>query len=464
SFAVLGALLMAGLLAVPVAMAESPAKADSGGRHRKNDHAATAAPAAAPADTPATAPTPPPGELLDKVVAIVNDGIVTQGQLDDATASALAKLKQNGTKAPPDDVLRSQVLDYLVMQELQLQHAKSAGITVPDEQLNTYISNIAKEHKLTLSQLPDAIAAQGGDYASWRDERRNEILLDLLHEREVVSHISITPRELDQFMERIKKQPGENDEYDVSDILIALPSEATQAQVDEVGKKAQQVYERVTREDFAQVAVADSNAPTALQGGELGWRKGPDLPSCCAEAIVALKPGEISRPIATSNGFHIVKLNGVRLAEGDPVQDQVHVRHILIKPDALQDDATVRLKLAGVRQRILNGEDFAVFASSMSQDSGSAVNGGELDWASPSSFVGPFADTVASLKDGEISEPFKTQFGWHIVQLLGRRRIDVTEDNLRDRAFQQLRKSKDDEETETWLREMRDEAYIDTKL
>jgi len=481
SFATVAVLFLAGVVMAPAVLAQYGPQGGGGGGQsgggggrahrpgsegRGQSRAPTSAPPVSPEQQQAAAAAVAQAEssstLLDKIVAVVNDGIVTESELDTEIAVYEADQKQQGKTPPPVAQLRGPMLEYLISRELQLQRADRLHITVSDEQLNATLSNIAKRSNLTLSQLPDALAPPM-DYAWLREDTRKKILLQMVRDKEV--KVNITPRELDQYIERMKKTPGENDEYDVSDILLASPSrDATQAQVEELGKKAQDVYEKAVGGDFGQVAVTYSNAPTALQGGELGWRKGSNLPSDLAEAIVALKPGEVSRPFFTPNGFHIVKLNGIRLATGDPVQDQVHLRHILIKPDTLHDDATVQLNLAGVRQRILKGEDFAVFASSMSQDSASAVNGGDLDWRSPDEFDPAFAAAISKLKDNEISEPFKSQFGWHIVQLLGRRKFDTTEDALRDRAFRQLRDSKTDEETESWLREMRDEAYIDTKL
>lgn len=473
SIAALAAVFLTGLAFAPAAAAQSgPPGPGGGGRHQRDGAAERArrpsrdtGPEVAEqpvVDSAAVDKARANSQLLDKVVAVVNDGIVTESELEDAILSYIQSQEQTGKRAPTPEELRAPMLDHLVLQEVELQRADRIGVKVSDEQLNAAMADMAERNKLTLSQLPDVLAKQGVDYASVREDTRKQIAIAMLQQKEVRSRISITPRELDQFMERLKKLPNENDEYDVSDILIALPSEATQAQVDAAGKKAKDVYERAGNEDFGRLAVTFSNAQTALQGGDLGWRKGANLPTDLAETIVALKTGEVSKPISTTNGFHIVKLNGVRHADGDPVQDQVHVRHILMKPNALQDDATVKQKLEGIRQRILKGEDFAAFASSMSEDSGSAVNGGDMDWASPSTFVPEFAQVVAGLKDGEISEPFHTQFGWHIVQLLGRRKFDTTEDNLRERAYRQLAESKAEEETESWLRELRADAYIDT--
>ena len=448
------------LLAGAASAADAPAPAKAG-----IPPGAPPPPAAAPA-TPATPAAEPvkTGKLLDRVVAIVNDGVVTQSDLDEQTAMITERLKEQKTQLPPADVLRKQVLDRLVVQEVQFQRAERIGLKVSDEQVNSALSDIAQRNGIALSQLPAALAQQGQDFAGFRDNIRKEITLQMLRQRDVLSKISVTPRELEQFIERLKKLPSAKDEYNLAHILLAIPPDATQAQVDEIAKKAQDIYERSKTEDFSRLAVAYSNSQTALEGGALGWRKGPELPTVLAEVVVSLKPGEVSKPLATPNGFHLVKLVGIRSTEGSPIQDQTHARHILMKPNALQDDATVKQKLSNIRERILKGEDFAAFASSMSEDSGSAVNGGDVGWNGPGTFVPAFESTLASLKVNEISEPFHTQFGWHIVQLLGRRQFDTTEESLRQRAFGQLRESKADEETELWLRRLRDEAFVDTDL
>lgn len=405
------------------------------------------------------------GVLLDRVVAIVNEGMVTETELDEQIATIRERLAGQNTQLPPDDVVRKQVLDRLIIQEIQFQRADRVGIKVTDEQVNAAMADIAQRNKLTLSQLPAAIAAQGLDYASYRDNIRREITLQGLRQHDVLSKINVTPRELDLYMERVRKMPSEIMQYNVSHILIAVPEDAAQTQVDQLAARADDVRARaVANEDFAKLAVANSNSQTALEGGALGWRRGPELPTFLADVVVGMKPGDVSKPIRTPTGFHIIKLNDVRGAEGSMIQDQTHARHILMRPNALQDDATVRQKLVGIRDRILKGEDFAAFASSMSEDSGSAVNGGDLGWTGPDSFVPEFEKTMNALTENEISEPFRTQFGWHIVQVLGRRKFDTTEEALRNRAFQQLRDSKADEETELWLRRLRDEAFVDTDV
>ena len=442
------ALLLAGTAALA---ADAPPKANAA---PKADTAA-AAPASEPVKT---------GVLLDRVVAIVNDGVISQSDLDEQTAMIVDRLKEQKTQLPPDDVLRKQVLERLIMQEIQLQRADRIGLKITDEQVNAQLADLAQRNGIPLSQLPTTLAQQGVDYAGLRDNFRKEMTLQALRQRDVLGKINVTPRELEQFIERLKKLPSETDEYNVSHILIAIPQDATQARVDELSKLAQDIYDRSKNEDFGRLAVAYSNSQTALEGGALGWRKGPELPTVLAEVVAGMKAGDVSKPIATPNGFHLFKLNDIRSTEGSRIEDQVHARHILLRPNALQDDATVKQKLEGIREKVLKGEDFAAFASSMSEDSGSAVNGGDLGWSGPGTFVPEFESTLAGLKDNEISEPFHTQFGWHIVQVLGRRQFDTTEESLRQRAFRQLRESKADEETELWLRRLRDEAFVDTDI
>jgi peptidyl-prolyl cis-trans isomerase SurA len=414
-----------------------------------------------PAEEPAA---PKTGVLLDRIVAIVNDGMVTESELNEQIGQITERLREQGTAMPPADVLRAQILERLVLQEIQLQRAERIELKVTDEMLNSALAEMARTNNITLAQLPTALAQQGVDYASYRDNFRKEMTLQQLRRRDVLSRISVTPRELEQFKERIKRLPAEDVEYNTSHILLAIPPDATQAQVDEITKRAEEIVERSKTEDFARLAVAYSNSQSALEGGGLGWRPGPELPTIFAEVVVGLKPGEVSKPIVTPTGVHLVKLNELRSSQGSPIEDQVHARHILMKPNELQDGATVKLRLANIRERILKGEDFSVFASSLSEDPGSAVEGGDLGWKGPGSYVPEFEAVLGSLSENQISEPFETQFGWHIVQLLGKRQFDTTEESLQDRAYRQLIDSRAEEETELWLRRLRDEAFVDTKM
>jgi peptidyl-prolyl cis-trans isomerase SurA len=404
------------------------------------------------------------GELLDRVVAIVNDGVVLNSDLDQQMGSVTERLRQQKLELPPQNVLRQQVLERLIVQELQIQRANHDGLKVTDEMLNGALADVAKRNNITLTQLPDALREQGIDYGAYRDDMRKEILMTMLRNRDVLQHISVTPREIDQFLARQASTPSENNEYNVSHILIAVGQEASPAQLDAAAKRAADVYDRAKKgEDFAKLAVAYSNSQTALDGGALGWRKGSELPTFLTDQVAKLKPGEVSEPLRTPTGYHIIRLNEVRGGTQPSVESQVHVRHILMKTNALQDDATVRGKLTAIREQILKGADFGGIATVQSEDPGSAAEGGDLGWAGPGTYTPEFESELATLKDNEISEPFHTQFGWHIVQMLGRREFDNTDELKRRQAMEAIRASKADEETELWLRHMRDEAYVDFK-
>ena len=404
------------------------------------------------------------GQLLDRVAAVVNDGVVLESEVNEQLAAVKDNLKTKGQQMPPDAVIRQQILERLIVQEAEMQRADRAGIKVSDETLNNAMTEVAQRNGISLQQLPQALAAQGVDYGSYRDSMRRELTLRLLQQRDVITKISITPREIDQYLDRQTHHPSANAEYNVSHILIAVPQEATTAQLEAAQKKADDIYQRAKAgEDFAKLAIANSNSQTALDGGELGWRKGTELPTVLADTVLSLKAGEVAAPVRAPTGFHIVRLNEVRNLQKSDVVEQVHVRHILMRTNELQDDATVKQKLENLRKRIVAGEDFAALAQVSSQDAGSAADGGDLDWSTADTFEPDFTKVVADLQVNEISEPFHTQYGWHIVQLLGRRKFDDTQELQRKQAADQIRASKVDEETELWLRRLRDDAYVDLK-
>jgi peptidyl-prolyl cis-trans isomerase SurA len=405
------------------------------------------------------------GVLLDRVAATVNEGVVLQSELEEQMYIIASRMREQKVDLPPQNVLQKQVLDRLVLQELQMQRADRAGIKVSDETLNNALADVAKQNGIPLTELPDALASQGIDYAGYREQLRKELAMQILRQRDVISRINVSPREIEQFLDRQKKMPSDSNEYDVSHILIAVPQAATPEELDEAAKKAEDVYKRaVAGEDFARLAVQYSNSQTALEGGRLGVRKGSELPTFLGEVIADMKAGDVTQPLRTPSGYHILKLNDMKGAS-QVIVNQVHARHILIKPNELQDDATVEQKLVSIRDRILNkGENFTAVASVVSEDPGSAADGGDLGWSSPGTFVPEFEKQLAQLQPDEISQPFRTQFGWHIIQLLGRRQFDTTDDVQRQRAFGALREAKADEETELWLRRLRDEAYVEYKL
>jgi peptidyl-prolyl cis-trans isomerase SurA len=313
--------------------------------------------------------------------------------------------------------------------------------------------------------MPAMLAAQGIDYPTYREEMRREITMAMLRQRDVLPRIYVSPRELDQALERQANQADQNAEYDVSHILLPLPESATTDQMNRVEVLARDITTRARGgEDFGQLALAHSQAQSALERGKLGWRKIGQLPQFIAELAGHMEPGDVSDPVRTPTGFHIVRLDETRGSQTGPMMvEQVHARHILMRPTEVQDDATTRQRLASLRERLRGGEDFGALASVTSEDPGSGSRGGDLGWNSPGTFDPEFEAQLAELEPGEISEPFRSQFGWHIVQLLGRRTHDQSDEVRRQSVLLALRESKLDEETELWLRRLRDEAYVEIR-
>jgi peptidyl-prolyl cis-trans isomerase SurA len=406
------------------------------------------------------------GVLLDRIAAIVNDGVVLMSELDQQTEQIIERLREQNTELPPRNVLRRQILERLIIEEIQMQRAQRLGIEVSDEMLNGALADIAQRNNISFADLPRALESQGIDYRAYREDMRKQITLQLLRQRDVINRINISPRELEQALARLQSAPDQNSEYNVSHILISVPVTASPEQIQAREARAQEVYEKAKAgQDFAQLAVTYSDSTTNIEGGALGWRKGSQLPSILSDLVPKMKPGDISEPIRTPSGFHIFRLNEVRGGIQQAIVSQVHARHILLRPNELEDDETVRQKLADIRRRVLEGgEDFGAIAAVTSQDPGSAPQGGDLGWAGPGTFVPEFERQLDALNENEISEPFRTPYGWHIVQLLGRRVHDVTQDRLRQMVFAQLRESKAEEETELWLRRLRDEAFVEYRM
>jgi peptidyl-prolyl cis-trans isomerase SurA len=404
------------------------------------------------------------GERLDSIVALVNDGVVLASELDDQTTIITQRLRAEGVELPPREILMQQILESLIVGQLQLQRAEREGIVVPDEVLNRALSDIARRNGTTLSQLPALLAADGVDYAAYRKEMREQIIMDRLRQINVVSRIAVSNRELEDYLERELNTSYRDMSYKAAHILIALPAATTPEDLQAAQDKAWDIYQQLQDgADFGQLAVAYSNAQTALSGGDMGWRNGESLPTLFAEIIPNMQKGDISEPIRSPSGFHIVTLQDVKGAE-PIIEDQVHTRHILIETNEIMDDDIVQQKLSDIRQGIIEGDDFAAIAKAVSDDPGSAVDGGDLGWTGPGVFVGVFEDTVNGLEIGVVSEPFQSQFGWHIVEVLERRQHDTTDDVKRQQAMMAIRDSKVNEETELWLRQIRDESFVEYRL
>lgn len=405
------------------------------------------------------------GVPLDRIAAVVNDGVVLNSELDQQTEEITARLRQQNTELPPRNVLRRQILERLVVEEIQIQRADKLGLQISDEMLNGALENIARNNGISFSDLPRMLEQQGINYREYRDEIRRQMTLQMLRQRDVIARINISPREMDQAMTRARNTPNQNGEYNISHILISVPVTATPEQIESREKRMLEAYEKAQAgEDFSQLALTYSDSTTNIEGGSLGWRKGSQLPSIVAEQIVKMQDGQISEPIRTPSGFHLFRLNETRGGTQQAVVTQVHARHILLTPNELEDDQTLQLRLSEIRDRVLKGEDFAAIAAVTSKDPGSAADGGDLGWAGPGTFVPEFEKQLDTLTENEISQPFRTQYGWHIIQLLGRRTHDITEDKQRQQVYAQLRESKAEEETELWLRRLRDEAFVDYRM
>jgi peptidyl-prolyl cis-trans isomerase SurA len=401
---------------------------------------------------------------LDRIVAVVNNDVITQIELDKELDTIKLQLRQQNISMPPEETLRKQVLERLVINKIQLQLADANGIRVDDETLNNTISNIASQNNLSLSGFRDALEKEGLDFAQFRENIRKEIIMRRISQRNVNSRITITDQEIDNFIANQKIQGDAEDEYRLGHILIGLPETAGPDEIQKTRQQAQDILEKLRKgADFSQTAVSVSEGRQALEGGDLGWRKIGELPSLFAEIVPSMKIGEISDIIRSSNGFHIIKLVDYRGAKPHIV-NETRVRHILIKPDELTSDDDARALLMNLKQQVLNGKDFSKLAQEYSDDKTSAANGGDLGWITPGKMVPDFEKVMETLKPGEISDPFKTRFGWHIVQVNDRKEVDDTEAYTRSRIRELLFQRKVEEEQMNWLRRIRDEAYVEYRL
>ncbi len=401
---------------------------------------------------------------LDNIIAIVNDDVITATELDRELADVRQQLRQQNTPVPASDVLRKQVLDRMVSKRIQLQLADANHIKIDDEALNRAIQNIAAQNNMSLSAMREALLQEGYEFEAYRENIRTEMTLAQLRQRQVVNRIVVTDQEVDEFVEAQAVQGGATDEYRLSHILIVVPESANVDTVDKAQKRASDVLAQLRAgTDFAQLAVSESGGQQALQGGDLGWRKSGQLPTLFSGIVTTMKVGDVSDLIRSASGFHIIKLVDKRTNDDRHVVSQTHARHILIKTNELVSNEDARRRLEQLQMRIQQGDDFAELARSHSDDATNSANGGDLGWVKPGDLVPAFEEVMNGLKPNQLSEPFRTQFGWHIVQVLDRRDYDDTEDLKKTRARDQLRQRKIEEETVTWLRQLRDEAYVEIR-
>ena len=400
----------------------------------------------------------------DRIVAVVNDEVITLFDLRTRLETALSQLKQQGTPLPPRDVLERQMLERLVVDRVQLQLARDTGLRIDDSQLDQALGRIAASNKMNLGQFRQALERDGIPYAKFREQVREEMTVARLREREVDNRLVISDAEVDNFLEAETAKGGNADEVQVAHILLRAPEGASPEQLQRLKAKADQVMDRLRRgEDFSQLAASFSDAPDALQGGVLSPRPIDRLPAIFAEAVVKMRPGDISPILRSANGFHIVKLVGRKGGLSLPPVQQTHARHILIRVNELVSESDARHKMTGLRDRLQHGGDFAELARLFSQD-GSAAKGGDLGWIYPGDTVPEFERAMNGLSINEISQPVQSPFGFHLIQVLERRTQDVSDERKRMAARQALRERKLDEAYQDWLRQIRDRAYVEYRL
>ena len=398
---------------------------------------------------------------LDRVVAVVNKDVIVQSELEREVQRIVADLRRRGTTTPPPTEFERQVLEHLVARQLQMQLADVAGINISDDELNLALENIAARNQLTLSQMRDAVIADGGSFEAFRDEVRSEMRLTQLRQQEVIARINVSDAEVERFL--AEGGAAASARYHLAHILIALPPDPTPAQLRDTEAQARRVHDELAAgADFASTAVAVSKGQQALEGGDLGWRNADELPPPFVAAVQNLSPGGISDIIPSSNGFHILKLLEADASGGRHVVEQTHVEHILVKAESGREDEALA-RVESLRQRILAGEDFQALARSHSDDPGSAVKGGNLGWVQAQDVVPAFASAMQGLPEGELSEPVRSTFGFHLIRVLGRRSQDDTDAYRRAHARDTLRARKAEEMTQAWLQRLRDEAYVELR-
>ena len=401
--------------------------------------------------------------LLDKVIAVVDDDIVLQSELDQRMATIYTQIQQSGTKAPPQDILLQQVLDRLISERLQLNIGYNAGIRIGDEELNQAMARIASSNKLTMEEYVAQIHTQGSTVAVVREQIRNEITIMRVQQGKVMRRIRISEQELDNFLNSEEGRFLTSPDVNVGQILLSVSSGTSLEDTDAILARANELQaQALDGTDFRQLAIANSADQSALQGGDLGWRKMAQLPGVFIDAVEQMDIGQVSDPIRSGAGYHLLKLYE-RRGGGEQLVEQHFARHILVKPNQIRDQETTVALLNELRDRSIAGEDFAALAKEFSEDPGSALKGGELGWSTPGMFVPEFEQTMGSIALNEVSAPFSSQFGWHILQVTDRRNEDFSTNILRNRAQNMLRERKYEEELQVWLQEIRDEAFIEIK-
>ncbi|HEX2199243.1 MAG TPA: peptidylprolyl isomerase [Burkholderiales bacterium] len=403
--------------------------------------------------------------LVDRIVAVVNKEVITYSQLNEAVAAAERQLRRQNTPAPARPVLERQMLERLILDKAQLQMARDIGIRVDELQLDRAVQRIAQNNNMTLAEFRRTLERDGVPFDAWREDLREQIVLNRLREREVGDKIQVSDSEIDLFLEELKTNPTRV-EYNLSHVLVRIPEQASPEAIAAARARAEKAQaEARAGADFGRIAASYSDAADALSGGALGWRTRDRLPGLFAEALRAMKGGEVSEVLRSPAGFHVLKLLERRDAGGgDAPVTQTRVRHILVRTNEVVSENEARRRLEDIRERVVNGSaDFAQMARVHSDDA-SAARGGELDWVYPGDTVPDFERAMQELKVGEISPPVRTPFGYHLIQVLERRAADISPERRRLQARQALRERKSDEAFQEWLRQVRDRAYVELRL
>ena len=403
-------------------------------------------------------------ELLDRVVAVVDSGVVMESQLNQRVQDIIGRLRSDGIELPPKEVLEEQILERLIIEEIQLQIGDQAGVKISDAELNRALSMIASENSMNLEQFKESLDANNDSYVKLRDQVRKELIIQRVQRGKVGANIEISEQEIENFLNSEEGRSKLAEQYNVQQILLSLSSSAPENEVNLVKEKGAALIERYKEgESFEKLAATYSSDQNALEGGSLGWRKSSELPSLFSNVVVKMKVGEISELIRSGAGFHIIRLSEKR---GDVVkfEDQTLVRHILIQSSEIRSENQTKELINEIYQELIDGEDFKQLARQHSEDPGSKMEGGELGWSSPDSFDPAFEAVMNSVDIGEMSKPFQSSFGWHILEVLDRRNEDISDDVRKNRAYSIIFNRKFEQELQRTLIELRSESYVDIKL
>lgn len=401
-------------------------------------------------------------QVVDKVAAVVNNGVVLESDVDGLMQSVKLNAGQAGQQLPDDATLRHQILERLIMDQIILQMGQKMGVKITDEQLDQAIANIAKQNNMTMDQMRSRLAYDGLNYSTYRNQIRKEMIISEVRNNEVRRRITVLPQEVDALAKQIGTQNDASTELNLSHILIALPENPTSEQVNDAQRQAESIVEEARNgADFGKLAITYSADQQALKGGQMGWGRIQELPGIFAQALSTAKKGDIVGPIRSGVGFHILKVNDLRGQSQSISVTEVHARHILLKPSPIMNDQQARLKLEEIAADIKSGKTtFAAAVKEYSQDPGSANQGGDLGWATPDIFDPAFRDALTKLHKGQISAPVHSSFGWHLIELLDTRKVDKTDAAQKDRAYRMLMNRKFSEEAATWMQEQRASAYV----